>query len=86
LKVFIRVTKYQLVPAVTMIYRITTVIGRSDSDYTICKRWGYMGLIESKTGQRMQNLDLGTVKERIQTSDQTDKIAVIAVRITFDPV
>jgi hypothetical protein len=38
LKVFIRVTKYQLVPTVTMIYRIVTVIGRSDSDCVICKR------------------------------------------------
>jgi hypothetical protein len=65
LKVFIRVIKYQLVPVIMMIYRIIAVIGRSDSDYTICKRWGYIGPIESKTGQRMQNLDSGTVKERI---------------------
>jgi hypothetical protein len=50
LKVFIRVTKYQLVPAITMIYRIIAVIGRSDSDYAIYKRWGYIGPIESKTG------------------------------------
>jgi hypothetical protein len=69
-----------------MIYRIVAVIGRSDSDYTICKRWGYIGPIESKTGQRMQNLDLGTVEERIQTSDQTDKIAVIAIYIVFNLV
>jgi hypothetical protein len=65
LKVFIRVIKYQLVPVITIIYRIIAVIRRSDSDYTICKRWGYIGLIESKTGQRMQNLDLEIVKERI---------------------
>jgi hypothetical protein len=50
LKVFIKVIKYQLIPAIMMICRIITVIRRSDSDYTICKRWGYIGLIESKTG------------------------------------
>jgi hypothetical protein len=65
LKVFIRVIKYQLVLVITMIYRIITVTGRSDSDYAICKRWDYIDPIESKTGQRMQNLDLGIVKERI---------------------
>jgi hypothetical protein len=78
--------KHQLVPAVMMICRIITVIRRSDSDYTICKRWGYIGLTESKTGQRMQNLDSGIVKERIQTPNQTDKIAVITVCIVFNLV
>jgi hypothetical protein len=53
LKVFIRVIKHQLVPVIMMICRIVAVIGRSDSDCIVCKKWGYIGLIESKTGQRM---------------------------------